>query len=563
MAGVFTIVQIIADGDSGDVLYRMTWPSESVAKMRQDWRIENIHFLHPDRFSVARAADLLVLYQNSDIDFLPIIEDRKKRGLKTIFEMGDLWLEVPPWNPIAEAWQSPLISHRYELLMAACDLVITPSTFLADELKKRGYARNAEPVPNEIKPLSTETVLPQRINNRIGWGGSLGHIVDLLSFSPILRELALESNDISFGIMGNQSIPGSIDIPFEKLHFTPWGSLESYFGFLGSIDIGIIPTLDTAFNKSRSDTKALEYSLLGVAPIVPNLPPYHKFIAETGIPTYGTLKEFSQLLRKTLLDADFKEDMRNKAQRYVHAKRLMGKDLTRIDLFSKLLPKAPTNSDPSRAPGLITLRPTKESAKTPSAQAIALAEIRKTIKSKDFSKAQEEFKKFFTENPKHPEALLLAAQTMPSYESYIQDGIKFYPKDLRFPLVKLLRSPAAESDTALQLLFKTAAKLTIEARMVIAKDLAKSLTLIITSCPSAITAHGEFIRYWPIPSVYAVFGELLTRKGDYTKGREYLLRAQEFAQMIAADRNFAANLDPKFFAAWIAINNERGWEKAK
>ena len=81
----------------------MRWPAEQVAKQNPDWRILNLPFSAEERYDWGLEADLLVLIQNSDIDFLPVIEMRRKLGRKTLVEYNDNFYEPQPWSPAAAA----------------------------------------------------------------------------------------------------------------------------------------------------------------------------------------------------------------------------------------------------------------------------------------------------------------------------------------------------------------------------------------------------------------------------------------------------------------------------
>ena len=52
------------------------------------------------------------------------------------------------------------------------------------------------------------------------------------------------------------------------------GSLNDYYAFLKKIDVGLVPLKDTAFNRSRSDIKFLEYAVHGVVPVMQASVPY-------------------------------------------------------------------------------------------------------------------------------------------------------------------------------------------------------------------------------------------------------------------------------------------------
>ena len=63
-------------------------------------------------------------------------------------------------------------------------------------------------------------------------------------------------------------------LPEDRKRRFATGSLDDYYSFVSHLDIGLAPLEDTAFNRSRSDVKFLEYAACGAVPVVQATGPY-------------------------------------------------------------------------------------------------------------------------------------------------------------------------------------------------------------------------------------------------------------------------------------------------
>jgi tetratricopeptide (TPR) repeat protein len=135
-------------------------------------------------------------------------------------------------------------------------------------------------------------------------------------------------------------------LPQNKKRWTLPGSLDDYYNFLNKIDIGIAPLKDSAFNRSRSDVKFLEYAISGIVPVMAHIEPY---IESVNVGKTGFLfKDPGELIININLlsqDHSLAQNIANNARQYVMHERLQlqhGQD--RLDFYRQHL-KLPHRSN--------------------------------------------------------------------------------------------------------------------------------------------------------------------------------------------------------------------------
>ena len=282
----------------------------------------DIHLRHRLLPTLVEKADVLVLQFFSDWDLMPLISIRKKLGKITIFEANDYFFDLQPWNPIASSWQDREIQELYIQLLRNCDGVQTSTAYLAEQWRDMG-ASNVEVFQNQLVHLQPLAEIVERPFT-VGWAGSPGHFADLYHVAPHLQNWLGAHPDAHLAIMTNELAQEFFHLDPSRFKFKPFGSIESYLDFLGSIDVGIAPLLPTKYNKGRSDVKFLEYASCGVAGIYQNLEPYHNVVEkfETGL-IFSTPEELINQLDRLYQDKLLRLKIREQAYVFVSKQRKM------------------------------------------------------------------------------------------------------------------------------------------------------------------------------------------------------------------------------------------------
>ncbi|MCO6430844.1 MAG: hypothetical protein J5J00_08280 [Deltaproteobacteria bacterium] len=350
---MYTIVQTVLIDETGDSYYRMRWPARRLCLQDSELRVLSVDARSSDRFKLGEAADLLVLYQCSDFDWLPVIAARRKLGKKTLVEYNDNFYD-PPWaSPVAMQWKSPLLWQIYEIFMQEADGIMVTGKGL-EQLFKQHTDRPVHILENyihlDLEPFSSVFESPAN-EIRIGWAGSLGHVPDLLAIAPLFNEIIERYRNVKIMVMGNDSLPELLKLPSDRFVFRGWGSMQQYYEFIKQLHIGLVPILDTPYNNCRSDIKAVELAAWGVLPIVSKAPPYHDFLAKTGAPAFTSLHDLSLLVESYLQDPSKIAVDAERCYRYVESERQDRLRSERLELYRSYLPAAKSSFEWKQGPG--------------------------------------------------------------------------------------------------------------------------------------------------------------------------------------------------------------------
>ena len=329
------IVQVGDFGTDGDAHYRIHAPAKAMGLLEGVVCVD-IHFRHHLLPALAEKADVLVLQFFSDWDLIPLISMRKKLGKITIFEANDYFFDLQPWSPIASSWQDREIQELYIQLLRLADGVQTSTACLAELWRSMG-ASKVQVFTNQLvhlQPLPEIVVRPFTV----GWAGSPGHFADLYHVAPHLQNWLDAHQDVHLAIMTHELAQEFFHLDPSRFKFKPFGSIESYLDFLGSIDVGIAPLLPTKYNKGRSDVKFLEYASCGVTGIYQNLEPYHDVVEnfETGL-LFSTPEDLICQLDRLYQDGRLRLKIRDQAYGFVSKQRKIEAHIgNRIEWYQNL-----------------------------------------------------------------------------------------------------------------------------------------------------------------------------------------------------------------------------------
>ena len=276
-------------GRQGDHIYRTLQPCRALGEL-PGITVVSGSLLTPGLSTTGLLlnADVLVLCDVVDADFLPLLAARRQQRRLTGYEINDHFLAPQPWNPTAYLATNLISRSLSSQLARQADFV----QFTAGELQRRfGHLNPRQAVfgnhlwqmPAAPPPLASPTRAAIAGGSAapltVGWGGSLGHRDDLRWMLPALQSFLARTPRASLAIMGDPSFRELFSwLPVERFSFTPGGSIDAYYDFLGRLDVGLAPLLPTEFNRCRSDVKFLEYAAHGVLAIASDLEPYRPTI---------------------------------------------------------------------------------------------------------------------------------------------------------------------------------------------------------------------------------------------------------------------------------------------
>ncbi|MGR2679965.1 glycosyltransferase [Chromobacterium haemolyticum] len=204
----------------------------------------------------------------------PLLQMIVDSGKPIIYEVDDWLIGMPESHPMYDMFHElfPVI----EWLMPFCALITTTTETLAEKLRR--YNANVAVVPNcvasarlvePLVDLNDEHVLT------IGFAGTETHKKDMEVLSAALYRIYQDyAGQVRFVFWGDvpQSLLGLKGVR-RVSSFLPY---QKYLGALAELrlDIALAPLKASEFNNGKSDLKWLEYSLVGAASVVSDVPPY-------------------------------------------------------------------------------------------------------------------------------------------------------------------------------------------------------------------------------------------------------------------------------------------------
>ncbi len=306
---------------SGDYFYRTHAPGIAMAQ-DDNVRVINITNQHRHKTEIMKRADVLILKNICDPDILPLIRGRKEQKKLTVYEIADDLNALQTWNPVYFFFKNKQNLDLAFRLANTCNAMQVTSS----ELKKLyGHINsNCKVFPNQILDVPPEKPLKKGNELVVGWGGSHGHMEDVAEIARPLINWLITKPNVSLHLMCSEPIWKLFDsLPQNKKKWTLPGSLDDYYNFLNNIDIGIAPLQDSAFNRSRSDVKFLEYAVSGIVPVMAHIEPYIESVkvGKTGF-LFKNPGELIVNLNLLSQDPSLAQNIAKEARQYVLNERL-------------------------------------------------------------------------------------------------------------------------------------------------------------------------------------------------------------------------------------------------
>ena len=317
------IVQVCAMANigAGDYIYRISQPAEAMGKA-PGVIVVNLTSISPYLKEMCLCADVLVLHLISEQDILPIISERKRKGLVTIYEISDNFLAFPSWVEIRSWFEDPINLATTLQLIQLSDAIQGVSEILID---KFSFLHNKRQVfGNQIMTIGPKPIAVGE-DVTIGWGGSLGHTEDLKRLVPVIQDICQRYSHVRFAFMGNrdqyEEIFGSM--ANSRFFYREPGNLFDYYNFLEGLDIGLAPLIETPYNVCRSDVKFIEYASRGVVPVVSDVGPYKKHTKHRDNAfRYESLESLKNTLEMLINNRPLIQSIKKKAYDYVKMERM-------------------------------------------------------------------------------------------------------------------------------------------------------------------------------------------------------------------------------------------------
>jgi glycosyltransferase involved in cell wall biosynthesis len=196
-----------------------------------------------------------------------------------VAELDDALWNLHGSNEGALGLRSREAQARLEEFLRLADAVTVTTPELGEVVSC--FNENVYVMPNciDLNLLLHERPKPER--RTVGWTVSASHAMDVDDVAGVLSHYLRRHRDIDLHLIG-QDFTGRFHAP--NVRHSPWR--EELTEYLHGVDfhVGIAPLKYHAFNKGRSDVKALEYAALGIPVIASDFGPYPSSIVhgETG-----------------------------------------------------------------------------------------------------------------------------------------------------------------------------------------------------------------------------------------------------------------------------------------
>jgi glycosyltransferase involved in cell wall biosynthesis len=226
--------------------------------------------------------DHFFFQRQSHRDFFEIVPNLKRYGKKVWYDIDDDLWTIPDSNPAKKAFSEEVLGN-IEKIMSLCDGIFCSTEHLKNKLTDFNKCVNV--VPNLIEiPLHPKE---EKKKIRIGYAGSTSHVGDFPSslVYALTKLWKKYEREIEFVFVGY--------IPPEMKDFSYYiqgVDAPHYLNLLNhlNLDIFIIPLENEEFNKSKSNLKWLDASIVGACPVVSNVCCYDAVIDNvTGVVING------------------------------------------------------------------------------------------------------------------------------------------------------------------------------------------------------------------------------------------------------------------------------------
>ncbi|MBI1745626.1 MAG: glycosyltransferase [Acidobacteria bacterium] len=268
--------------------------------------------------------------------FLPahfaLIAELKQRGKRLIYQIDDDPFNVPPYHPSYQVYQQREVKEGLFHTLRSVDRIIAATAPLKSILQQRlggkvpisviGNYLDFKSAWNPNRFASTLPLYRRPDKIVIGWSGALGHQADLQLLQGVFEELVRVYQDrLLFRFLGHhpefvaaEALPGQVEM-------YSWVDVHSYPETLYSLalDIGLIPLVDNAHNRSKTLLKFLEYSALPIPSVISRVGPYQAVPADCGLLVENKFGKWVQAIKRLIDGAPEREALRRRAHEHVKA----------------------------------------------------------------------------------------------------------------------------------------------------------------------------------------------------------------------------------------------------
>ncbi|VEB45135.1 N-glycosyltransferase [Chromobacterium violaceum] len=287
-------------------------------------------------------------------EFMPVLREIVESGKPIVYEADDWLLDMPEQHIMYDICSPAFEGIKW--LLPKCSLVTVSTPTLVEKVK--AYTDKVLLFPNYLAKERLVEPLPRDGEITIGFAGTSTHEKDLALLSNVLQRIYNEyAGQVKFVFWGQvpESFVGIKDVR-KVQEFVGYNEYLTELAKL-NIDIGIAPLTDSEFNQSKSDLKWMEYSIVGAASVVSDVPSYAG-LKDSGLAMVAanTEQAWIEAISKLIDDPELRTRQAAAARKHVLEHRLLEDHVAALwAKYAELLP-AHLRSQPLGALGKIQTR---------------------------------------------------------------------------------------------------------------------------------------------------------------------------------------------------------------
>jgi len=198
-----------------------------------------------------------------------IMDWARRNGAATLLHLDDDLLRVPPQLGAAKYrfHNAPRRLRTLRRLLRETDLVYCSTTALRERLRADGLEDGRAVVGQIYCPGEVLRTAPEGAVFKIGYMG-IDHAHDFQIALPALVRVLDRNPDVHFELFGPIPTPAPLErFGARVTRVAPVPSYEAFLAHFATLGwaVGICPLADTPFNRTKANTKWVEYTAVGAA----------------------------------------------------------------------------------------------------------------------------------------------------------------------------------------------------------------------------------------------------------------------------------------------------------
>lgn len=266
--------------------------------------------------------DVIVGQRMAGYDGMRTWRRARTPGNRLVYEVDDdlFSIDKANWAAYTQFSQGDVQEATRGYVSLADLVTVTTETLARLQQDVYGAAKTAV-LPNCVPEYVLELPRTARDRPRIGWIGGASHGVDIHEAVPAVRRFLGRNPDWDLFLGGTDYRPSFRAKNWGQMIHEPWKQINNYereYYEMIDFEIGIAPVRDTAFGRSKSAIKALEYNARGIPVIASNVQPYKEYIVhgENGF-LVKEQHEWGRYINLLAKNPDLRREMGEKAK--IHA----------------------------------------------------------------------------------------------------------------------------------------------------------------------------------------------------------------------------------------------------